>query len=278
MRIRSLATASLSAALLIGAVAPVSAQDDPYELLAQAAQATASATSFHILVTADGTFQMADLGGQSLSLAGTKAEGNISTNPVLVDLTFEAPLGGFAITGALLIPDDGNAYLKLALPIGSASDLWSRLPIGELGAPDAVPSFPPDMAADLKTQLDQAGATLTVVGDAACTAGTCTQLHLELPASAFSDVTGAGLPAASADPAAPAAAPIPVEILIDKATSRVDSVSTHVVDAASGIDVTLAVTLSAYDQPFTVTAPAADQVTDELPSVLQMFMGGMTTP
>ena len=62
MRIRSVAVASLSTALLVGAVVPAAAQDDPYQLLTQAVQSTAAATSFHLLAEANGTLNM----GQSM--------------------------------------------------------------------------------------------------------------------------------------------------------------------------------------------------------------------
>ena len=57
-------------------------------------------------------------------------------------------------------------------------------------------------------------------------------------------------------------APIPVDILIDNATTRIDSLSTHVVDATTGTDLTIAIQLSNYDAAVTIAAPPADQVTD----------------
>ena len=38
--------------------------------------------------------------------------------------------------------------------------------------------------------------------------------------------------------------------------------SAHVVEATSGTDLTIAIALSAFNQPVTITAPPADQVTD----------------
>lgn len=262
MRFRSLATASLSTALIIGAVAPVAAQDDPADLLVQAAQATMNATSFHFAVTVDGSASMGEsMGGQSLSLAGTHADGDVSVNPLAVSITFEAPITGLSADGGLLIPNDGNAYLKLNV-MGMASELWSKIPLGEINAPTAIPTLPPDAADQIRKEIADSGATVSIVGDAACSAGTCTQLHLELPGDAVGDVANTEAPT------------IPVELFIDKATSRLDSVSTHIVDASSGMDVTVVVTLSAFDEPVSVQAPAADQVTDQLPAILQMFMGG----
>lgn len=262
MRFRSLATASLSTALIIGAVAPVGAQDDPYALLTQAAQATMTANSFTFAVTVDGSVDMGEsMGGQPLSLTGTHAEGAVSVDPLAVSITFEAPITGFPADGGLLVPNDGNAYLKLNV-LGMTSELWSRIPLGEVGAPTAIPTLPPDAADQLRTELEENGATVSIVGDAPCGAGTCTQVHLELPGAAVGSVVGAEAPT------------VPVDLFIDQATSRLDSVSAHIVDASSGMDVTVVVTLSGYDEPVTVTAPADDQVTDDLPAIFQMFMGG----
>jgi hypothetical protein len=266
MRIRSIAVATLSSALLIGAVVPASAQDDPYQLLAQAVQATSSATSFHVLVTADGSINLGEMmGDKPITIDGTQAEGDISVNPLTVSLTFDVPIQGLSISGGVIVPNDGSAYVKLALPIGSADDLWHRIPVGDLNVPTTIASPAPgeDKAAELKSKLDGAGVTLTNAGDATCAAGTCTKLHLEIPASAFESTIDSVLPMGSPAPSAAPAAPIPADILIDKASGRLDSVSAPISDEASGSNATLSVALSGYDQPLTVAAPPADQVTDQ---------------
>jgi hypothetical protein len=120
----------------------------------------------------------------------------------------------------------------------------------------------PDMASKIEDALTQAGAVLTNEGDVPCTAGTCTSLHLEVPASALGSTIGAMLATGSPAPSAAAAAPIPVDILVDDATKYIDSLSAHVVEATSGTDLTITIALSAYNQPVTITAPPADQVTD----------------
>lgn len=274
MRIRSVAVASLSTALLLGTMVPAGAQDDPYLVLTDAALATSTATSFHLLAEANGTLNLGEvMGNVPFPIDGTKAEGDISINPPAVSLTFEVPLQGIAISGGALVPGDGNAYVKLALPMGSVDDLWHIIPIGPLNVPSPLASPKPaaDMAAQLKTELDEAGATLTNEGDASCAAGTCTKLHLEIPASALEDNVGdlgGVLPGESAIPGeSPAAsevppAPIPVDILVDQASGRIDSVTAAFADAATGTNVTLTITLSNYDVPVTVTAPPADQTTD----------------
>jgi hypothetical protein len=71
------------------------------------------------------------------------------------------------------------------------------------------------------------------------------------------------LPGASAAPSAAPGAPIPVDILVDQASGRLDSVVVAFADEATGTNVTLTVTISGYDAPVTVTAPPADQTTTE---------------
>jgi hypothetical protein len=272
MRIRSVAAASLSTALLLGAVVPASAQDDPYQLLTDAVTATATATSFHVLVEANGTLSMGEaMGGTPLTLDGTRAEGDVSIAPPAVSLTFEVPLQGLAISGGLIVPGDGNAYVKLALPFGSVDDLWHIIPVGEMDLPSTLASPPPaaDLAAQLREELDGAGVVITNEGETSCAAGTCTRLHLEVPASALESNLGAIgdlgglLPGSSPDASAAAAAPIPVDILIDNASKRLDSFVVAFADAATGTNVALTVAMSGYDAPVTVTPPPADQTTTE---------------
>lgn len=268
MRIRSVAAASLSTALLLGTVVPASAQDDPYQILTNAVTTTATATSFHVLAEANGTVNLGEsMGNVPFPIDGTKAEGDISINPPAVSLTFDVPIQGLAISGGLIVPNDGNAYVKLALPMGSVDDLWHVMAIGALDIPGTLASPPPaaDLAAQLKQEFDTAGVTITNEGDTSCVAGTCTRLHLEVPASAIEDNVGdlgGVLPGESPSTSAAPVAPIPVDILVDQASGRLDSVSAAFADAATGNNVTLTVTISNYDVPVTVSAPPADQVTD----------------
>jgi hypothetical protein len=266
MRTRSLAATSLSFALLFGASAAVGAQDDPSTLLAASLTATSTATSFHFLATADGTVNLGESfgGGAPLPISGTKAEGDVSINPQGVQLTFSVPLGPVSLSGALNYPNDGFAYVKLALPGASAADLWHKIAAGDMVSNVLASPAPgaPDMATQLQQGLTEAGAVLTNEGDVPCSAGTCTKLHLEVPATALDSTLGSVLPGESPAPSAAAAAPIPVDILVDNATQYIDSVTTHVVEATSGTDVTLTIQLSAFNTPVTITAPAPDQVTD----------------
>ena len=148
MRIRSVAVASLSTALVLGTVVPASAQDDPYQLLTEAVTTTAAATSFHLVVEGSGTLNMGEaMNNVPLTIDGTRAEGDISVNPPAISLTFEVPLQGLPVSGGLIVPGDGNAYVKLALPLGSVDDLWHVIAIGELDVPSTLASPPP--AADL---------------------------------------------------------------------------------------------------------------------------------
>jgi hypothetical protein len=272
MRIRSVAAATLSTALLLGTVVPASAQDDPYQLLTEAVTTTASATSFHVLVEANGTLNLGEsMGNVPFAIDGTRAEGDVSIDPPSASLSFDVPLQGLAITGGLIVPGDGNAYVKLTLPIGSADDLWHIIPIGAIDVPETLASPPPtaDLAAELRTELDSAGVVITNEGETTCAAGTCARLHLEVPPSALQGDMGplSGLsdilPGASPAPSAAAAAPIPVDILVDTATKRLDSVRVTIADEATGTEMTLVVTMSGYDAPVTVAPPPADQTTTE---------------
>jgi hypothetical protein len=265
MRTRSLLAASLSCALVLGASAAVGAQDDPSQVLAQSLTATSTATSFHFLATVDGTVNLgSSFGGAPLKISGTKAEGDVSVDPLGVQLTFDVPISGVTLSGGLIYPNDGSVYVKLALPGSSAADLWHSIATGNMIPNLSASPSPgaPDMATQIQDTITQSGAVLTNDGDVPCSAGTCTKLHLEVPAAALDSTVGAMLPTASAAPSAAASAPIPVDILVDNATHYIDSISAHVLEATSGTDLTIAIALSAFNQPVTITAPPADQVTD----------------
>lgn len=262
---RSLVAASLAGVLLIGGSAAVSAQDDPSALLAQSLQATTTASSFHFKATADGPLNLGDmLGGTALPIDGTNAEGDVNVTGQQAQLTFAVPISGLNISGGLIYPNDGALYVKLALPMASASDLWHKIPLTDVvPGSSTAPSMPPvaTIAQDLQDALTKSGATLTNEGDTPCQAGTCTKLHLEIPATALDSGIDA-VAGASVAPSAAATAPIPVDILIDKASSRIDSVAVEYADTTNGTDVKLNIQLSNYDTPVTVTAPPADQITD----------------
>ena len=269
MYTRSLVATSLSCVLLLGASATVSAQDDPAQLLGQALQATSTATSFHFLATADGTINLgAAMGDTPLPITGTKAEGDVSVTSQAVQLTFDVPLGSVTISGGLIYPNDGSAYIKLALPIASSDDLWHQVSTGDVvpgltssPAPGASPASAAELVAKIQQAVTDSGAVLTNEGDTPCAAGTCTKLHLEIPASSVDSTIGTVLPGQSLAPSAAPAAPTPVDILIDNASGRIDSLSAHVAAVTTGTDLTIGVQLSAYDQPVTIAAPPADQVT-----------------
>jgi len=265
MSTRSLIATTLSCALLLGTSAAVTAQDDPTQLLATAVQTTSTATSFHFTATADGSVNLGEsMGGTPLPISGTKAEGDVSVNPQGVQLTFGVPLGPVSISGGLIYPNDGSAYVKLALPGASAADLWHVIPLGDMVPDISASPAPgqPDMATQFREALTESGTVLTNEGDVPCAAGTCTKLHLEVPASTLDDTLGDVLPGDSPAPSAAAAAPIPVDILVDNATMYIDSLSAHVVDAASGTDLIIGIALSAFNVPVIITAPPADQITD----------------
>ena len=54
-----------------------------------------------------------------------------------------------------------------------------------------------------------------------------------------------------------------MDILVDTASKRLDSIVVTVADDATGTNVALTVTISDYDAPVTITPPPADQTTTE---------------
>ena len=146
----------------------------------------------------------------------------------------------------------------------------AHLPIGDLGVPTTLPSPAPgdDKAAELKTELDGAGVTLTNAGEHELRGGDLHQAPCRDPGVGAREQRRplGGLSAMSRCPGTErrTRAPIPVDILIDTASGRLDSIvvrrcPTKRLAATSSVTVAL----SDYDEPVTVTAPPADQTTDE---------------
>lgn len=282
MRRRSLPCVSAVVALLIlpglavaqdPSTAPAAATDPAVTLIATALEATTQADSLHVTVTASGSIAGGPDGSTTIDDASMEADLDIAAQAFSAQAT--AP--SLEIDDLQVRIVDGQAYLWLDNPGLTGTDEWlafdgpmmvdailSMIPGGRrivLGDPDQA-----RVETVISRRIARANATATIVGDQACAAGTCTTVRITAPLEAdasdlFGLFGGLGGPA----PGEPAASDAPsstmtLDILVDTATGRLDSV---VLAQGTGEQaLTITVAMSAYDEPVTIEAPPADQVSD----------------
>ncbi|MFN8623000.1 MAG: hypothetical protein U0869_19855 [Chloroflexota bacterium] len=238
-------------------------------LLAQSIDATRKASAMHISLSGTGSMAGAD-GPASLDGATFEADLDIADRAMSV----EAALPSMGMPSVALRILGDQAYLKA--PGLTDGDTWMTTDAGMLvdlmagmipggrrilnGDPDLV-----RIETIIQRRLDKASGTIAIAGDQPCGAGTCSTIHIESPeaASAPSFLGLFGSPTAPASLAplasiAPGAPGMTIDLLVDTATQRLDSVTMS--QHSDQGDLTVTITMSAYDAPVTIEAPPADQV------------------
>ena len=243
---------------------------DPTVVLQNSATALATLKSVHVDVTLSGTVSDPSAAAPSpITLDGIKlsADIDIANAKGTASLTTPAALGG--LSADLIV--SGDIYVKA--PAILKSDKWSKIPSalltsmmpGSLASP--LPS-PAAAAADLGSMLSASGITVTSGGTDSCADGTCNKTVITIPAAALQKAAGA------ASSAAPMAGAVPglsslgslgdATVTVWTAQSNGGRLNKMTLAASAGSagSFALAVTLSNFDAPVTVTVPSADQITD----------------
>ena len=147
----------LAASLLIVACNANSAPSvltDPKEILKAAAANAATATSFHLDLTADGTLNLdltgTGVGSTPIKLTGTTAAGDIDIAGKATKLTFAIP-GLLGLAGEVIVKD-GTAYYKTTL----TGALYKKQSAANAPTPSVDPSAVPKMLATLDEVARQA--------------------------------------------------------------------------------------------------------------------------
>lgn len=225
------------------------ALSDPKEILTKAFEAAQDAKSFHVVATLDGEFAMDLLGtgGGSMTLAGTRLEGDIDVAGKKLKATFAFP-ALLGLTGEVIAVDEA-AYVKTSF----SGEKYQKMDAGESGLP-IDPSDPTANLDGFKEMLDQEGVDPTKLDDADCGSAKCYVIAIELTAEELAALSG---PDASDLPFESGSVTITVKV--DKATLRYADVAITVAAGDAGT-LTIAVTFSDWDKGVTVEAPPADQV------------------
>ena len=216
---------------------------DPAQIVTKSVESLQQAKSVHFEATIEGTV-VGDLmgtgqGGQ-ISLVGTTLRGDVDATGKNVHVSAAVP----ALLGL-------TADIVVIGP-----DTWTRISV--LGpkykksatTATAGPADPAAVIDTLKEWLAKPEVSPTKKDDATCGSKKCYQIEIDLSASDLQSlVAGQDLGDASAA----------LTILVEKDTLHPAVATVHVTGAKVG-DLTFTLTLSDWDKPVSITAPAADQV------------------
>jgi hypothetical protein len=231
-----------------GAAAPAVA--DPREIVTQGLEATAELTSVHLLLSVDGTASISELGGGEMSLNGTRLEGDVDIENQQGHLTFAVPplLG---LQGEV-IQIGQDSYVKTSM----TGELWSKSEVSE-SDPVAGAMDPQEQLDEIRAFLDEDGVELEKLEDTECGERTCYQVRLTIPAELIADAAEG----AEVDPTEFLGETLVLDLLFDREEMWLSGMSTEL-SAESVGELSLTLTLSAFNEPVEVEAPPEDEVTE----------------
>lgn len=258
-----------------GSVAAAVNANDPNSIISAVINDQSAIKSFHIKMTLNGTIKASALAATDPSMAaiktdlkldGTAIEGDVDLVAPAAHLTLAVPpiqaLGGVPITGDVILKD-GILYYKVSL-LGTkytktdlaslTSGLTSGLPVTVPTAGPSPMSVVSDELTQLKAQMDAAGIKATLVGTDQIGGKDAYHINISVPL----DKINAAIAASSPSPAMTIDS-ASIDFWVYKDSSRLAKFEIKGASSALGsLDFT--VTVTAYDQPVTVTAPAAADI------------------
>jgi hypothetical protein len=269
-----------SAPTTAASVAATVNPDDPSSIITQVISNGSAVTSFHIKLTLSGTIKASALSGMAgsaggaltgdLKLDGTTIEGDVDVANEAAHLSLNVPamqmLGNVPLTGDFIVV--GNAlYYKVSLlgPMYTMVDLGSLTSgLGALASslPVAVPTAAAeattslaDEVAQLRAAMVQAGVTTTLVGVEKIGGEDAYHISVSVPLDLINSEIAAeasSAPAMKIDSAS-------IDVWVYTASYRIAQFELKGASSTVG-NIDLTVTVSAYDQPVTISAPPASQV------------------
>jgi hypothetical protein len=269
--------------------------NDASSLIAQALSGGSDVKSFHIKFTVSGTIKAAALAAMSdstpapttdLTLDGTSLEGDVDiangAGHIALNLPAIPELGGVPISADLIVV--GQAlYAKTALlgsdkymmlDLSSLSSMAGALPLPSLpvsiptaGASSALTQVT-DQLAQLQQQLDAAGAKATIVGTEQIGGQDATHINVTVPVDWINQqITAAETSATDTPPPGLEGAKLDsstFDIWVYKSNNQLAQLHFTAASSVVGnIDVML--TLTNYDQPVTISAPPASEISSANP-------------
>jgi hypothetical protein len=223
------------------------ALSDPGEILTKAVEALQKAKSVHLEATVDGTLVLDLLGtgeASNLAVTGTSLGADLDIENGNADLKLAVP-ALLGLTADVIVVGE-ETYIKSTLTgpkfqRGSTTD--PGLPID--------PTDPKQSLKDLQEWLAKPEVDPKKLADASCGSKTCYQVQIDLSAE--------DLKALIPDSGDVGDAVAMLTILVEKDTLRPASMVVKVTATGLG-DLTVAVSISKWDETLNITAPPADQV------------------
>ncbi len=241
------ATVAFSACSTAASTAP--ALTDPKDILAKTVVTLKDVKTFHMHADVSGSVKL-DLSGSgnpgALDLKGTNADGDMDIANKKFHLSFGAP-SLLGVTGDLIVIDK-TTYTKISL----LGPKYTKSESTAGADPVSAATDPQKMIDELNKFLNQPGVAPTKLADEKCGDKDCYHVSMNLTSEQLSGVTsglGSGAPTGSGT----------VDVWVQKTDNRP---AKFTVNANAGDTGTIAVTLtiSGYDAPVTVTAPADTDV------------------
>jgi hypothetical protein len=243
-------------ALVVGACgAATPAISDPKEILTKAVEALQNAKSVHLVATLDGQFVIDLTGtgnGGSVTLSGTKLEGDIDVANKKVKATFAVP-ALLGLTGEVIALDN-TSYIKTSLTTGDLyqkSEAGSSLPVN--------PTDPQATLNEVRTWLAKPEVSPTKGDDADCGGKKCYVVTIEMTGAEL-----AALSSPSPDSTIDPSSTFNLTFKVEKDPVRLSELTAEVAMGAQGT-LTIVLTLSKWDESVTIDAPPDDQVTEGSP-------------
>ncbi len=233
-----------------GSTAP--ALTDPKEIVTAGLQATQAAKSVHLDLTLDGTVSVAlPIGGSGatpINLTGSTASADVDFAKPAAKATFAVP-AMLGLAGEV-IAVDGKTYIKTTL----TGPLYQE---SAAGAAPVDPSKVSGLSDNLGDILFQDGVQLVKGEDVACGSKQCYTVTAHLTPENLGTTAARGV---SGLPVDLTGATLDLTIHVEKDLPHHLAGVTAVVTMADASKLTAELTASKWDEPVTVTAPAADQV------------------
>ena len=258
-------------------VSPSANANDPSSIITQIINGGSAVKSFHIKLTVSGTIKAAALssaqgatGGAvpltgDLKLDGTTLEGDVDVAGQAAHLTFNVPAAviGAAVTGDLILVDNAF-YYKVSL-LGTKytkTDLGSLASLSPIAIPSALPTAGAsamagitDEIAQIRQQLDAAGVTATLVGVDKIGGQDANHINISVPLDKINTAIAAEASAAPGMKLDSAS----VDLWVYKDTNQIAQLEIKGASSTLG-NLDFMLTVSAYDQPVTIAAPAASDI------------------
>jgi LppX_LprAFG lipoprotein len=234
---------------------------DPNEIITRSATGLTAVQTVHFDVTVSGSVNMSALGGSgsalglsgSLKLDGTTMSGDVDIQKQALHVSASMPTL-FGLT-ADIIQVDGYQYVKISM-FGTK---YTKSPATTLPIPTAAPSASLDISstvASLKSSLTAAGVTATLVGREQVDGRNAYHVSVSLPKDLINQQIGA-LSGAAAGGISIDTVTLDYWVFVDSLNPAKMEVKAS---SATLGNLTVTLTLTKYNQPVTIKAPADSEI------------------